>query len=378
MLQKAATGDPWYVAVNALAAEAAIFYGGRQNLHLPDAAFNPGSAPTQGSDSDWDRSTEGSIDEFRVHVVKSREEALEALRDIGLQGEGPSSFATEDAHFKRFYDLFVRLFGQGGMSFELAPGVASVPSAAVIAVDSTSLDPNAISHSDTVPWARLADLRYAVLLGSLEMYLIADANDREFLRGWCFAEMFAIKILSRHLIQRPRNAASTLPPAMAALPFNLPEWSGNSVAWSDLVSTFDECVTITERLHAQSSGGSVEAQFLHLLQSSDQQKLAEAKARLTGASVLRKSDRARDILDWVAGVGEPWHEDQGRFWNLPLGEFKQTELNGEKIVERPTGGGDALLVKVLRAGYMPMGRPRLSTDSPEFKFLETWVNSDCP
>lgn len=378
LLQKAATGDPWYVAVNALAAEAATFYGGRQNLHLPDAAFNPGSAPTQGSDTDWDRSTEGSFDEFRVHVVESREEALEALRDIGLQGEGPSSVATEDAHFKRFYNLFVRLFGPGGMSFELAPGVAPVPSTAVIAVDSTSPDPNAISHADTVPWARLADLRYAVLLGSLEMYLTAPANDREYLRGWCFAEMFAIKILSRYLIQRPRNAGSSLPPAMAALPFNLPEWSGNSVTWSDLVSTFNESVTIAERLHAQSSSGSAEAQFLHLLQSSDRQKLAEATARLAGASVLRKSDRARDILDWVAGAGEPWHEDQGRFWNLPLSEFKQTELNGAKIVERPAGGGDALLIEVLRGGFMPMGRPSLTTGSPEFQFLENWVNSDCP
>ena len=96
---RAATGDPWYVAVNALAAEAATAYGGRDKLHLPDTAFHSGSVTEQGSDDEWDRSVVKPIDEFRVYVVDSRGATLDALRDIGLQGEGPSAIVTEVAHF---------------------------------------------------------------------------------------------------------------------------------------------------------------------------------------------------------------------------------------------------------------------------------------
>ncbi|MFC7759920.1 ferritin-like domain-containing protein [Catellatospora bangladeshensis] len=118
----AATGDPWYVAVDQLAAEAATFYGSRDALHLPDSAFHPASAPDQASDPEWDRSVEKSIDEFRVHVAANRREALTALRDIGLQGEGPSVVATENAHFRRFYNLFLRFFGADGTGTNPPPG----------------------------------------------------------------------------------------------------------------------------------------------------------------------------------------------------------------------------------------------------------------
>jgi len=50
------------------------------------------TAAGQASDADWDRSVEKQdLDEFRVHMVTSRTDALDALRDIGLQGEGPSA-----------------------------------------------------------------------------------------------------------------------------------------------------------------------------------------------------------------------------------------------------------------------------------------------
>jgi hypothetical protein len=110
--EHAVEGDAWYVAVDQMAAEAAKFYGGRDALHLPDGVFGGLTAAGQASDADWDRSVEKEdLDEFRVHLVTSRSDALDALRDIGLQGEGPSAVPSETAHFKRFYDLFVRFFG---------------------------------------------------------------------------------------------------------------------------------------------------------------------------------------------------------------------------------------------------------------------------
>lgn len=385
LLQKAATGDPWYVAVNSLASEAAVFYGGRQKLHLPDAAFQPGSVNFQGSEEDWDRSVERSFDEFRVHVVANREEAVEALRDIGLQGEGPTSIATEIAHFKRFYDLFIKFFGPDGLGTNPVPGVLSVPKAAVVTIDATSNDPNAITHPDTIPWAELADVRYEILLASLDSYMHAPASDREFLRGWCFAEMFALSALSGVLVKRPRSAALMVP-AVAALPFNLPSWSGSRASWENLENAFAKSLALIATLKSQTVGGSPEFRILHHIGSSDQRKKAEAAARKVGGSVRTKADRARDILDWAAGAGSPGHSGsspslpsggQGRFWNLPLDEFKQTKIFGTNIVEDPGDGADPLMIEVLRDGFMPQDRPALPDTGQEFVFLETWVKDGC-
>ena len=386
LLQKAASGDAWYVLVNSLAAEAAIFYGGRDKLHLSDPTFQPGSVDLQGTDEDWDRSVEKSFDEFRVHVVGDREQAVEALRDIGLQGEGPTSIASELSHYQRFYDLFVKFFGPDGMGTNPVPGVLSVPRSAVIAVDSSSNDPDAITHPDTIPWAQLADIRYGILLGSLDLYLRASASERKFLRGWCFAEMFAIGALSGFLVIRPRSA-TPITPEVAALPFNLPNWSGSPATWDDLLDAFTESLALIPTLKNQVASGSEESRILYHLMSSDQRKKEGVQALKTGGTARTKADKARDVLDWAAGAGNPHHSgvspqfpsgNQGRFWNLPLPEFKQTQVFGTNIIEDPGGGNDPFLIEVLREGFMPKNRPSLSETSEEFQFLEDWVKGGCP
>ena len=178
--------------------------------------------------------------------VTNRHEALEALRDIGLQGEGPSPVPTEAAHFRRFYDLFVRFFGADGMGTNPPPGVKSVPAGSRIVPDEAGSGDNVISHPTTMRWARLADLRYAILLASLERYLRAPNGDRAFLRGWCFAEMFALSKLADVLRRMPRGVKSV--PHVAALPFNLPGWLTRGAQWSDLVAAFGESMTIAQDL----------------------------------------------------------------------------------------------------------------------------------
>lgn len=385
LLQQAATGDPWYVMVNAVAAEAAAVYGGRDKVHLPDSAFHAASATTQGSDREWDRSvTTTGIDEFRVFVVASREQALEALKDIGLQGEGPSTVPTESSHFMRFLNLFKLFFGPDGMGTGPAPNVAAVPRGARIAIDEQSTDPEAISHPDTARWARLADARYAILLGSLETYLRQPPTDRAFLLSWCFAEMFVLRKLSSYLTKKPRTAQMV--PTTAALPFNLPVWQGSAVSWEDLEIQF---TTAGAELTAILAGPANDEQkrILGHLAASDARKLAEVQARKEGATARRKSDRAREILDWAVGAGDPRHsgtspafpdQDQGRFWNLPLSEFKQTEVLGENVVTPPAPGQDAPLIEVLRNRSMPRSRPPLPTTESDFLFLEDWVNQQCP
>jgi hypothetical protein len=385
LLELAATGDPWYVAVNQLAAEAAQFYGGRDRLHLPDSAFQATSASDQASDRDWDRSVERDIDEFRVHVVTNRREALEALRDIGLQGEGPSPVATETAHFRRFYDLFLRFFGPDGMGTNTPPGVKSVPTGSRIVLDEGGSGDNVISHPTTMRWARLADLRYAILLASLERYLRAPTSDRAFLRGWCFAEMFALSKLAGLLRGMPRGVKSA--PHVAAVPFNLPGWLATGAQWSDLVAAFGESMTIVRDLQDEVGVGSEHQRLLVHLLASDERKRQEATARTQGRTQRTRADAVRDVLDWAAGAGDPGHFGgspdlptgrQGRFWNLQRDDFVQVSVFGENVTTPPTPGTDAPLIDMLRRQEMPQDRPKLPPDSEEFRLVERWVVDGCP
>jgi hypothetical protein len=385
LLELAATGDPWYVVVNQLAAEAAVFFGGREALHLPDSAFDPASVPGQGSDQDWDRSQVGPIDEFRVHVVASRRDALEALRDIGLQGEGPSPVVGESAHFRRFYNLFIRFFGANGLGTDRPPQVRDVPAGSRIVLDPNGSGENVISHPTTVRWARLADLRYAVLLGALERYLLAPVDDRAFLRGWCFAEMFALSKLAGFLRQLPRSVSA--PPQVAALPFTVPAWLATGGQWPDLAAAFDESMTIARGLQTEVAAGTDQHRLLVLLLASDERKLREATARATGTSKRTRTDAVRDVLDWAAGAGDPGHGGdspalplgpQSRFWNQQHDGFVQVAIFGQNITTPPAPGQDAPLIDMLQTGSMPLGRPPLAEESEEFRLVQQWVADGCP
>jgi Ferritin-like len=392
LLELAAAGDPWYTVVNDLAAEAETFYsGGPEALHLPDSAFDPASVPGQGSDQDWDRSQVGAFDEFRVHVVASRRDALEALRDIGLQGEGPSPVAGETAHFRRFYDLFTGFFGADGLGTDRPPGVRDVPAGSRIILDPNGSGEGVISHPTTVRWARLADLRYAVLLGALGRYLLAPVDDRAFLRGWCFAEMFALRKLAEFLARLPRSVSA--PQQFAALPFTVPTWLATGGQWPDLAAAFDESMTIARALQTEADTSLDQHRLLVLLLASDERKLREATARAAGTSVRTRTDAVRDVLDWAAGAGDPPHPgdspalpmadqgpmaNQGRFWNQQHDGFVHVKIFGEEITTPPPGRKKAPLIDVLQSGFMPSGRPPLAEESDEFLLVERWVADGCP
>ena len=154
-------------------------------------------------------------------------------------------------------------------------------------------------------WARLADLRYAILLASLERYLRAPNGDRAFLRGWCFAEMFALSKLADVLRRMPRGVKSV--PHVAALPFNLPGWLTRGAQWSDLVAAFGESMTIAQDLQDDVGVMSEHRRLLGLLLASDERKLQEATARTQGRTQRTRADAVRDVLDWAAGAADPGH-----------------------------------------------------------------------
>ena len=374
LLELAATGDSFYVAVDALAAEVAPHYGGRDKLHLPDSAFSAASLSEQASDDDWDRSVEGDVDEFRVWMVADRRNAVKALRDIGVQGEGPSPSAMETSHFRRFYDLFKEFFGPDGMGTDPPTEVQNVPAGSRIVLDEAGSGENVISHPTTIQWARLADLRYAILLGSLERYLRAPTRDRAFLRGWSFAEMFAVRSLAEFLPTMPRSEQNATD--VAAAPFNVPPWLDTGAQWSDLADAFGEGITIATTLIDGGDLTTAQEQLLVLTLASDERKHAEATARTQGSTQRSRTDEVRDVLDWAAGAGQPRHSDQGRFWNLKHADFIEVEIGGN-ITTPPAAGGDATLVRRLKTN-MPKDRPKLAPESDELRLIEQWITDGRP
>lgn len=209
-IQSGATGDAAWDAIVRRLADAAHQQAADQHApaatwHLQDDAFHAEAQSQQADPDDW------QVSHLRVHRVADRAAAIQAIRDIGEQGEGPTT-APEDSHFARFLAIFSG--GAGLPPFpEASPPTRDVPT-----------DPKAedIAHPRARRWAELADIRYALLLGFLEHYLLGDVDERHVLTAWIFAEMRSrIGYMARQLTTMPR-AEGPGAAGMAAIPFTLP------------------------------------------------------------------------------------------------------------------------------------------------------------
>jgi len=197
--------------------------------------------------------------------------------------------------------------------------------------------------------------------------------------------MFAIKFLSSVLTRKPRTSPADL--RVAAVPFTLPRWERRAVTWDDLGTELSEASAQASAILTASEMTNDEKRVLGHLVSTDARKLAEVQARKSGTTARRKSDRAREILDWAAGAANPPHpgdspalpnQNQGRFWNLSPADFKQTEVLGVNIVTPVIPGTDPPLINMLRTEDMPRDRPSLSPTEAEFLFIEEWIKNGCP
>ena len=205
-IESGATGDiAWDGIVRGLAALAHQHQPPPEAWHLHDEDFDPEARSQQADPDDW------QVGHLRVHRVADRAAAIQAIRDIGEQGEGPTT-ADEASHFARFFAIF-----KGGGDVQPFPQTEWVPTRDV----PTDPKPQDFTHERTRRWAELADIRYALLLGYLEHYLLGDADERDLLTGWIISEMRArIGYIARELTSMPRKPGEA---GVAAIPFTLPE-----------------------------------------------------------------------------------------------------------------------------------------------------------
>lgn len=259
-------------------AKAAYQQAPPEDWHLPDSAFDPNSLEQQAEPSDW------QVGHLRVHKLTDRLSARQAIRDIGEQGEGPTDQGAQ-SHFERFRRIYR---GQEG-------GIIRFPAIGEwIATREVPTDPKPeteIVEPRAKRWAELADIRYALLLGFVEHYLLTTGGDRNLLTGWMFSEMRSrLGFIARELTTMPGGGAGGAP---FTLPVRLHLPGSETARWRLHKERTEAAIAKVEEMQAANEDDRANP-FLNLLLTSDKSRLALIMTR-TGVKETTTSF-ARDIL----------------------------------------------------------------------------------
>jgi hypothetical protein len=279
----AASDDSWHATVSQLAELAHQHAPPAESWHLPESAFQVGFPEQQAVPSDW------QVGGVRVHAVTDRETARVAIRDIGEQGEGPT-VGGEQSHFERFR----RLYRGDGAPLAFPAGE---PAGEWVPTRRVSKDPRVgdIADQRTRRWAELADLRYGLLLGLVEHYLLTTGDDRKLLTAWIFAEMRTrVGFLARKLTAMPTGDGD----GVASIPFTLPvplHLPGAETArWTVHKRRIEAAVAKVQEIQATPTDDETELSYLSGLLTSDRARLALIETRTIPATTT--TSFARDIL----------------------------------------------------------------------------------
>jgi Ferritin-like len=175
----------------------------------------------------WRLQEPGGFPSVLVPPVTSREQALEAIREIAEQGEGGTN-DPRPSHFTRLFEIYQQFPetdpDQGAIEWvatraaPVDPNTLRQPDAGVAA--------GTIRHPRSRGWAELFDLRYRMLLAGLSHVLQLDrgaaggAERSAFLVGQSFSAMFRMTALADLLLGLPLRADGG--PERAGPPFELP------------------------------------------------------------------------------------------------------------------------------------------------------------
>ena len=318
-VQEGAGGDPWDAMV-ARIAEAAYQQAPPEAWHLPDEAFLDGAAAQQATPSDWE------VGGVRVHRVTGRAGARAAVRDIGEQGEGPTSSGGR-SHFERLLRMYR---GHGGdpafPDGEWTP-TRDVP---------TDPRPAAFADARTRRWAELADLRYGLLLGLVEHHLVAAGDDRRLLTAWIFAEMRSrLAVLARRLTTLPIGGSGG---DVAGAPFTLPvpiHLPGAEPArWQVHAQRLQAAVDTVEALQADAADAT--DPWLQALADSDRARLAFVAART--APPTATTSFVRDI----GPLFRPVDVEHMTVFGVDLSSYEGVRDSAETILQRLQGDGPVM------------------------------------
>lgn len=197
---------------------------------LPDSDLQPNSLDLQAPE-DWAKARP-----LIVRQIADRTAAVQAIRDIGQEGEGSGTTTPPDkSHFARFVTIFKQFPANNGVAspdWVPARPVPVNPTTAPPPPGQADTDPDRITHPITRLWAQLSNVRYRMLLTDLGHALhLSGAHDdangrtpRGVLQDWTFEEMTtSVRGLATELRTRPRkDQQDPNDPEVAAVPFEMP------------------------------------------------------------------------------------------------------------------------------------------------------------
>ena len=385
-----ATLDPWRSWVRMVhAATSSDFAESEQ--HLSDDDFLSDSEAFQASPNDW-----GGDSRVFVRMVHNREQALAAIREIALQGEGlpPGEGPSTESHFQRFMTIRGAFPLQG--QWKPARSIAINPA---LPEPNEPPEPNTITNPRSQRWARLFNVRYAILLFTLAHFLETrgslyveegqekgDRTPRGFLHLWVFNEMRHLHKIGRKLSQLPRRE-DTSDPARAGAPFTLPATldlpESESARWELHHNNFRHSSELIAEIVASGSGDETDP-FLEALRRSDDEGLRISETQIAGSPLPPQPtefQKAVLILDEsVRGLPFGIH---GAFWrDIGLQEFLTLRIPPVDLELLIVGNGDeSNLIQVLRGVHqtvpqMPRRRPPVPPS--RIAFLKEWIDRHCP
>jgi hypothetical protein len=217
-----------------------VLYGAIANIledrsRIPDTAFDASTVPQQASWDEWGRGYgKGARGEssnlpgvpapdLLVLEVSSRDTALNALNEIGEQGESPTALTSADpidagehSHFVRFRAIYRALS-------KLDPAVRDLVSRDV----QSNPTADSMREPGVRAWAHLFNLRYRMLLVDVaHTFELAESSAngsastaRGTLINRSFAEMYNLRAIAATLVELPAGPAGG---QHAGPPFEMP------------------------------------------------------------------------------------------------------------------------------------------------------------
>jgi hypothetical protein len=273
-----------------------------QSDRLPDSAFDAHTVPFQASFDVWGRGYKSGqrgqeagnvarrlLPEVLVKPVHSRETAVNALSEIGEQGEavdsdlrgltpsGKPKRTEEDSHFARFLTIFEQLQRLPPRHRDkVARPVGPNPST-TYQKESAHSDNTWISNDEARQWGHLFNLRYRMLLVNLaHTYRLPDpagrsASAKGTLVNRTFGEMYNLRAIAGQLVQLPAHANKRRGP-LAGPPFEMPYTldlpDREKERWTLHQDLLEASRILVDKLRPSATGDAVK--YLYALADSDQ------------------------------------------------------------------------------------------------------------
>lgn len=267
--------------------------------------------------------------------------ALEAIRDVAEQGEGPTD-GGEASHFDRYRSMY-----RGGWT-----PVRAVP---------TDPRPDSIVEPRTQRWAQLADLRYALLLGFIEHHLLtSDADDRANLSLWAIDEMFMLSGLAGKLATLPQASGVA---ALFTLPTSLHLPATEPERWQLQRSRTDAAIKHVQQMQAADLADADDSLLADLLET-DTARLGLMHG--DGPSPVPTTSFARDVLPLFRPIDIEHMNDQV---GMDLTDFDVVRSSAASISERLKGMGGR---------RMPPPPPDPPLTPPQIELFDTWIAEGSP